>query len=225
MWPWTKDLWGSDPPEIVGERDDYNIEKILNLKPDLILAQYSGMTKEQYDELSKIAPTVGQPKDFDGLRRAVAGHDAAGRQGAGQGRRGRQADRRASTTGSPTVREEHPDWKGKTVAVVDPYEPGQYAVFQKTDPKAVFMTEMGFEVPDEINEAAGDNNAAEVSAERADMIDTDLLLFLTADPSAEARIEGRPGVPGPRGGARRTGRCSCPTPNRRSAPRCRSTPC
>jgi iron complex transport system substrate-binding protein len=65
QWPWTKELWGDQPPEIVGERDDYNLEKILNLKPDLILAQYSGMTQQQYDELSKIADTVGQPKGFE----------------------------------------------------------------------------------------------------------------------------------------------------------------
>src|SRR5689334_12410091 len=53
LWPWTTKLWGDTPPEIVGERDDYNLEKILNLKPDLVLAQYSGMSQDQYDELSK----------------------------------------------------------------------------------------------------------------------------------------------------------------------------
>ena len=90
------------------------------------------------------------------------------------------------------VRDEHTDWKGKSVAVVDPYQPGKYAAFAKSDPKAVFMTEMGFEVPDAINEAASDNNAAEISAERADLIDTDLLLFLTADPSAESRVKADP---------------------------------
>src|SRR5947208_1088714 len=44
QWPWTKDLWGDKPPEVVGQRDDYNFEKIINLKPDLIIGLYSGMT-------------------------------------------------------------------------------------------------------------------------------------------------------------------------------------
>ncbi|HWM00944.1 MAG TPA: iron-siderophore ABC transporter substrate-binding protein, partial [Actinophytocola sp.] len=188
LWPWTKELWGATPPEIVGERDDYNLEKILNLKPDLILALYSGMTQAQYDELSKIAPTVGQPKDFPDY--GAPWQDMTRLAGEALGKADEvdalitEIDDRFAK-----VREEHPDWKGRTVAVVDPFQPGQYAVFQKTDPKAVFMIEMGFVVPDEINEAAGDNNAAEVSTERADMIDTDLLLFLTADPSAEARVK------------------------------------
>ncbi|MPZ83291.1 MAG: ABC transporter substrate-binding protein [Actinophytocola sp.] len=191
LWPWTKDLWGADTPEIVGERDDFSFEKILNLHPDLILALYSGMTKDQYDELTKIAPTVGQPKDFadygapwqDMTR--LAG-EALGKPDEVEKLITDVDDRFAK------VRADHPDWKGKTVAVVDPYQPGQYAVFQKTDPKAVFMTEMGFTVPDEINEAAGDNNAAEISTERADMIDQDLVLFLTADPAAEARVKADP---------------------------------
>jgi iron complex transport system substrate-binding protein len=188
VWPWTKDLWGTDAPEIVGERDAVNLEKILNLKPDLILALYSGMTEEQYGELSKIAPTVGQPKDFDDY--GAPWQDMTRMTGQALGKVD-EADKLIAGIDDrfAKVRDEHPDWKGKSVAVVDPFQPGQYAVFQKTDPKAVFMTEMGFEVPDEINEAAGDNNAAEVSTERSDLIDTDLLLFLTSDPSAEARVK------------------------------------
>ena len=60
-WPWTKQLWESQAPEIVGERDEYQLEKIAKLKPDLILAQYSGMKKEQFETLSEIAPVVAQP--------------------------------------------------------------------------------------------------------------------------------------------------------------------
>jgi len=191
LWPWTKDLWGTDTPEIVGERDDFNNEKILNLKPDLILALYSGMSKEQYDELSKIAPVVGQPKDFPDY--GAPWQDMTRMAGQALGKADEVDQLIAGLDDKfAAVREEHPDWEGKTVAVVDPFQPGQYAVFQKTDPKAVFMTEMGFVVPDAINEAAGDNNAAEVSTERGDLIDTDLLLFLTADPSAEARIKADP---------------------------------
>jgi iron complex transport system substrate-binding protein len=191
LWPWTKDLWGKDTPQIVGERDNFDPEKVLNLKPDLILALYSGMTEDQYTELSKIAPTVGQPKDFPDY--AAPWQEQARMTGQALGKAD-EADELISDIDEKfaTVREEHPDWKGKSVAVVDPYQPGKYAVFAKSDPKSVFMTEMGYAVPDAINEAAGENNAAEISSERADLIDTDLLLFLTADPSAEARVKADP---------------------------------
>ena len=191
LWPWTKDLWGPDLPEIVGERDDFNNEKILNLKPDLILALYSGMSKDQYDQLSKIAPVVGQPKDFADYGAPWQEMTRMAGQALGKADEVEQLITEIDDKFAG-VREEHPEWEGKTVAVVDPFQPGQYAVFQETDPKAVFLTEMGFVVPDAINEAAGDNNAAEVSTERGDLIDQDLLVFLTSDPTAQQRIEADP---------------------------------
>lgn len=191
LWPWTKDRWGSHPPTIVGARDDVDKEKVLDLHPDLILALYSGMSQEQYAELSKIAPTVGQPEDYPDY--GAPWQEMTRMTGAAMGKRA-AADRLIADVDDrfAAARKEHPDWQGRSVAVVDPYQPGEYAVFAKSDPKAVFMTELGFRVPDEITEAAGDDNAAQISTERADLIDTDLLLFLTADPSAEARVRADP---------------------------------
>lgn len=191
LWPWTKELWGDTQPTIVGERDDFDPEKILNLKPDLILALYSGMSEDQYKELSKFAPVVGQPKDFDDY--GAPWQEMTRMAGVALG----EKDKVEKLIGDidarfAEVREQHPAWQDRSVAVVDPAAAGQYVVFQETDPKAAFMMELGFTVPDEINKAAGDSNAAEVSTERSDLIDQDLLLFLTADPSAEARVKADP---------------------------------
>jgi iron complex transport system substrate-binding protein len=182
LWPWTKELWGDTPPEIVGERDDFEFEKILNLKPDLILALYSGMSKQQYEELSKIAPTVGQPKDFADY--GAPWQDMTRMAGKAMGLE-KEADEqiRAIDEKFAGIREQHPEWKGKGVAVVDPYEPGKFAVFQEADPKAAFLEELGFAVPDVVNSTAKDNNAAEISSERLDMIDTDLVVILAFDPN------------------------------------------
>jgi iron complex transport system substrate-binding protein len=183
QWPWTKDRWGTALPEIVGERDDFNLEKILNLKPDLILALYSGMSKEQYDELSKIAPTVGQPTGFDDY--GAPWQDMTRMAGKALGlapeteKMIKDVDARFADQ-----RKQLSAWQGKHVAVVDPYEPGKYAVFQETDPKAAFMVELGLAVPDEVDTAAKDNNAAEISSERLDMIDTDLVVILAFDTEA-----------------------------------------
>jgi iron complex transport system substrate-binding protein len=180
QWPWTKDRWGTTLPEIVGERDDFNLEKILNLKPDLILALYSGMSEQQYDELSKIAPTVGQPKGFDDYGAPWQDMTRMAGKALGLGKATesmiKDVDARFAAK-----RQQLSAWRGKKVAVVDPYEPGKYAVFQKTDPKAAFMIELGLTVPDEINEAAKDDNAADISSERLDMIDTDLIVILAFD--------------------------------------------
>jgi iron complex transport system substrate-binding protein len=180
QWPWTKDRWGTTLPEIVGERDDFNLEKILNLKPDLILALYSGMSEQQYDELSKIAPTVGQPKGFDDY--GAPWQDMTRMAGKALGLdKATESMIKDVDAQFAAKRQQLPAWQGKKVAVVDPYEPGKYAVFQKTDPKAAFMIELGLTVPDQVNEAAKDNNAAEISSERLDMIDTDLIVILAFD--------------------------------------------
>lgn len=188
QWPWTKELWGDKPPEVVGQRDDYNFEKIINLKPDLIIGLYSGMSREQYDTLSKIATTVAQPKGFADY--AAPWQDMTRMAGRALGMEAKATELIAAIDQRfAAVRKEHPNWAGKSVAVVDSFEPGKYAVFSGTDPKARFLTELGYKVPDAINTAAGDHNAAEISSERLDMIDVDRLVFLTSDPSAESRIK------------------------------------
>ena len=59
--PWTKDKLaelGAETPVLMDETNGYDYEAIADAQPDVILAAYSGMTQEQYDTLSKIAPVV-----------------------------------------------------------------------------------------------------------------------------------------------------------------------
>lgn len=188
-WPWAKPLWGNTEPTIVGERDEYSIEKIAQLKPDLIIAQYSGMTADQYEKLSKIAPTVGQPgryQDYaapwrvmtERIGRAVGREDKADQLIA-------RVDERFAE-----VRRNHPEWARQKVVVADSFTPGEYALFADHDAKAEFMLDMGFQGSDEITRLAGKNNAAEVSSERLDLIqDVDRMLWIVADPSVRKRVE------------------------------------
>jgi iron complex transport system substrate-binding protein len=59
--PWTKaklEELGAETPVLMDETDGYDYEAIADAAPDVILAAYSGMTREQYDTLTKIAPVV-----------------------------------------------------------------------------------------------------------------------------------------------------------------------
>ncbi|MEK8130583.1 iron-siderophore ABC transporter substrate-binding protein [Paenibacillus filicis] len=64
MLPWTlkevKKL-GLEKPNIFKDTDGLNFEAISDAKPDVILAAYSGITKEDYELLSQIAPVVAYP--------------------------------------------------------------------------------------------------------------------------------------------------------------------
>ncbi|HVK23296.1 MAG TPA: iron-siderophore ABC transporter substrate-binding protein, partial [Actinokineospora sp.] len=176
-WPWVKDLWGSTPPQIVGERDEYNLEKIVGLAPDLIIAQYSGMKQEQYDTLSKIAPVVAQPKGNEDYQ--APWQDMTRAIGKALGKSAK-AEELISGIGKrfDDVRKANPDWAGKTVAVGEPVEPGKFSAFSPKDPKTVFLTEMGFTTSEKFKAAVGTQNVADFSFEKFDVMDGDRLVWL-----------------------------------------------
>ena len=53
---------GGEAPEQYSETDGIDFEAIAALNPDVILGVYSGLTQEDYDRLSEIAPTVAYPE-------------------------------------------------------------------------------------------------------------------------------------------------------------------
>lgn len=189
-WAWAKQAWGDAQPAIVGERDEYNVEKIAALQPDLIVAQYSGMKQEQYDTLSKIAPVVAQPKGHEDYQ--APWQDMTRAIGKALGKESdtekliADIDRRFAE-----VREAHPEWAGKTVAVGEPYEPGKYSAFSPKDPKVIFLTEMGFTTSAEYQKALGKQNIGDFSFERFDVMEADRAVWLGTDES-EALMKADP---------------------------------
>lgn len=63
--PWVEekiDELGGDEPVLFDESDGIDYEAVADTNPDVILAAYSGLTEEEYDTLSKIAPVVAYPE-------------------------------------------------------------------------------------------------------------------------------------------------------------------
>ena len=187
-WPWAQPLWAGKAPEVVGERDEYNLEKIAALKPDLIIGMYSGMSKDQYAKLTRIAPTVAQPTGFDDY--AAPWQDMTRLAGKALGQSAKADQLIAGIDAElATLKGEHPEFAGKSVAVVEPYEAGKYAVFAPTDPKVVLLTQLGFTVPKSIVDAAGKEYAAEIGSEQLSLVDVDKAVFLTADAKTQPTVE------------------------------------
>ncbi|WP_091029432.1 ABC transporter substrate-binding protein [Microbacterium oxydans] len=79
--PWFEDYvteeYGETPEIIPFVEDGPNYEAIKELKPDLILSLYSGVTDIEYERLSEIAPTVPyiegpwNPGTWEGMTRTV----------------------------------------------------------------------------------------------------------------------------------------------------------
>ena len=124
------------------------------LRPDLIVAVYSGLTQKDYDTLSKIAPTIAQPPgqvdwgsswqdEILTVGRAV-GRPEAGREAA---RRGRGAARRRGRGASRV--------QGQTAAVATPYQ-GIW-VYGPQDARSRLLVELGFTFPDALADVGGDD--------------------------------------------------------------------
>ncbi|KJL26834.1 putative ABC transporter substrate-binding lipoprotein YhfQ precursor [Microbacterium oxydans] len=63
--PWVEeklDELGAETPVLFDESDGIDYEAVADTEPDVILAAYSGLTQEEYDTLSKIAPVIAYPK-------------------------------------------------------------------------------------------------------------------------------------------------------------------
>jgi len=63
--PWVSEKLeelGADTPVLFDEGDGIDFEAVAATRPDVILAAYSGLSQEDYDTLSQIAPVVAYPE-------------------------------------------------------------------------------------------------------------------------------------------------------------------
>ena len=62
--PWVEERLeelDAETPVLFDETDGIDFEAVADTQPDVILAAYSGLTQEEYETLSKIAPVVAYP--------------------------------------------------------------------------------------------------------------------------------------------------------------------
>lgn len=189
-WQWQEAGYAGAVPEEVGKRDEYNLEKIAQMQPDLIIAGYSGMTQAQYDQVSKIAPTVAQPKgypDFTAPWQVMSKHimKAVGQE--------QRADELVAQTEAriKQVADAHPQWKQQTAVAAQLSDPN-YAVFAKGDIKADFLSALGFQAPPQIAQEAAGKSDITVSPERVSLLNQDKLFFFARNPGVEQQIRAKP---------------------------------
>lgn len=191
-WPWVGPALGGKPvPEIHSGFDELNLEKIAALRPDLITTVYSDVTKDVYDQLSKIAPTVAQGAGAEDF--TMSWQDETTLIGKALGRV-RQADELITKTEKSftDAAAAHPEFTGKKVGVLQFGDPGKFYVLNPTDPKSRFFTDLGFTIPDSLAQLVGSESNKEVSFERLDVLaDLDVVVWLSgADPDSKALEDG-----------------------------------
>lgn len=195
--PWVEEKLeelGGETPVLFDETDGIDFEAVNDTAPDVILAGYSGLTQEDYDTLSRIAPVVAYPEG----PWATSWRDLILVNSAGMG---------MATEGEQLLAEleqeiaqraaEYPQLEGKATMFlthVDPTDLSQVSFYTAHDTRAAFFEDLGLATPRSVLDASeqDDQFSATVSAEQVDMFDDveiivtyggeDLVATLESDP-------------------------------------------
>ena len=191
VFPWALEAADGSEPEVLNMPfGNLNYEAILALEPDLISAVYTGITPEEYDILAQIAPTLAQVDDFVDFGMPWQETTILIGQAVGKAAEAEELVAEVEATRADLL-EEHPQFEGATVAVAYNFG-GTLGFYTAQDGRGRFFTDLGFVVPDELNELAGDQFFYALSEERVDLLDQDLLVFVSLqfyDGGSEAAIE------------------------------------
>lgn len=195
MLPWTaeklKEL-GQENPTIFQDTDGLDYEAISDANPDVILATYSGITQEEYDTLSEIAPVVAyQTSPWVASWREQTLYNSMGM---GLEEEGKQliADIEKLIEEKTS---EHPEIKGKKAAFVSisPADLSKFYIYSPEDPRGEFLTELGMDYPESIaSQMTKGSFYIEVSAENADMLNEAEVLVSYGDGSTLAALQADP---------------------------------
>ena len=179
IWPWAADeLGGAAPPQVLTDVDGIQFEKVAALKPDLILGVYSGLTAEDYATLSKIAPTVAQPKGATDW--GVSWQDLTRIVGKAVGRPAAAAKAVAAAEAEiAAARAANPAFEGATGLVATTYQ--GYYVYGPRDARGRLLADLGLRLPAGLDAVTGGQFGANLSRERTDLLDTDVLVWLVDD--------------------------------------------
>ena len=179
--PWTGEKYkelGVEAPVVFDDVDGLDYEAISNSEPDVILAAYSGITQEEYDLLTKIAPVVAYPEfawQTYWRDQITTNATALGKKTEGEALVA-DLDKLIEEKAS-----EYPSIKGKTVAFCyfSPTDLGKFYIYTTTDPRADYLTDLGMIEADSVKTIAGDSNSfsIEISSENIDQLtDVDVIV-------------------------------------------------
>jgi iron complex transport system substrate-binding protein len=161
---------------------------VAALRPDLILGVYAGMTEEDYDRLSRIAPTV--PDTGEHVDYGMPWQEQLRLTGRALGRE----DRAETLAGDieaqfARAREEHPEFGEATALFAYREESGSFGAYSSADPRGRFLRSLGFRAPTRIDELAGDQFFTQVSGEQLRLIDQEVLVMIDLANVAASRDE------------------------------------
>ncbi|MDI7744151.1 iron-siderophore ABC transporter substrate-binding protein [Lysinibacillus fusiformis] len=196
MLPWTaeklKEL-GEENPNIYQDTDGLDFEAIADSNPDVILAAYSGITQEEYDTLSEIAPVVA----YQDIPWVTSWRDQITYNSIGMGMEEEGKQLLADT--EKLIQDkvsEYPEIKGKKAAfaMFTATDLSKFYIYTPGDPRGDFLGDLGMEFPESVQNQIEnpDSFYLELSAENADAL-SDVEIFVAyGDDTTLAALQADP---------------------------------
>jgi iron complex transport system substrate-binding protein len=178
IFEWAQDLLGDAEVPVVLPSVELNFEQIAGLNPDLIVGLYAGITQEEYDTLSKIAPVVAQPAEY--VDYGIPWQEVTRTIGLIVGKSAEAEELIADVDAKfAEARAAHPEFEGASGVVASTWGyPDNYYAYHSQDPRNRLLTSLGFVIPAEVDELAEDTYGATISRERLDIVDVDALVWI-----------------------------------------------
>nr|WP_258065733.1 iron-siderophore ABC transporter substrate-binding protein [Rathayibacter rathayi] len=187
---WTKqalDASGAATPTLFDETDGVPFESISDLRPTVILSAYSGITRQDYDTLSQIAPTIAYP----GLAWGTTWQDSATLDGAALGLKNEAVAKVNEVESAITqTTASHPQLAGTTFLYgwYDPTDASTFTYYTPNDARVKFVEDLGLDVAPSITKLSGNSEtfSGTISSENADQLDADVLVVYGDDTTLAA---------------------------------------
>lgn len=207
-WPWVRaaiQARGQPLPERITVYPELDIEKIIALRPDVVLAPFSGVSREAYAQLSRLVPVVAYPDQpfltpVDTQIDLIAA--ALGKRAEADALKARIRDTLAQAA------RPYPALAGKTFAYVRAdLGSGNFAAYVAGDPRVDTLTAMGLTLAPSVRglRASAGHFAHYLGFEHADALgDADILVSWFYTPEERDRTAALPlyaSIPAVRRGA------------------------
>lgn len=187
-WDAAVEELGADPAEVTryDDTDGIPVDEIATVSPDLILGTNSGLTEEEYEALSKIAPVVAYPEVAWG----TPWRDSVELVGEALGKSEEAGQVIADTEQQiEDAVAEYPELEGTSMAWTwfTASDLSTIGVYTSLDLRPQLMRELGMVDAPKVTELSEGSEAFSVnlSAEQADSLDADVMFFYATD-QAEA---------------------------------------
>lgn len=195
--PWVEaklEELGAEPPVLFDESDGIDFEGVADTAPSVILAGYSGLTQEDYDTLTEIAPTIPFPEVAWG----TSWRDMITANASGMGR---------AEDGAALIEElegeieeavaKHPAITGKSVMFlthVDTTDLSTVNFYTAHDTRTMFFEDLGMTIAKSVQDASArtEEFSSSVSAEQADVFDDVEIIVTYGDESLVEALKGDP---------------------------------